>query len=84
MGFGKTKEPLQMGLNIDIIRQEKNLSKAELADKAGITRALLYKILRGGNCETDTLKKICNVLDMKFHIVAGYHERNNPENDNRG
>ena len=71
-------EPLQMGLNIKVIRELKEMSKILLADKAHLSRSKLDVIESGGNCETRSLIKICKVFEMPFHEVAGFHISGKP------
>jgi DNA-binding Xre family transcriptional regulator len=75
-----TGEPLQMGLNIKTIRELRKMPKTVLADKAHLSRSKLDIIESGGNCETNSLVKICRVFEMRFYEVAAFHITGKPIN----
>jgi len=45
---------------------DKNMTKMDLRDAAGISAASIAKLGKGGNITTDVLLKICNALDCKL------------------
>lgn len=48
---------------------DKNMTKTELRDAAGISAASIAKLGKGGNITTDVLLKICNALDCKLEDI---------------
>lgn len=48
---------------------DKELKKGELAEKAGISKYTLNKLKHGENVNTETLAKICVVLDCNFDDI---------------
>jgi len=42
----------------------KGVSINDLAKRSGVSRQTIYKIIKGKPFKTDTLKSICNVLDL--------------------
>ena len=56
-----------MGLNsVKQIREERLLSKAELARKAGISYLTIARIEKGKSCRIDTMRKI--ILALGFDL----------------
>ena len=56
-----------MGLNfVKEIRQERLLSKAELARKAGIPYLTIARIEKGKSCQIDTMRKIILALGLEL------------------
>jgi DNA-binding XRE family transcriptional regulator len=54
-----------LGLNfVKEIREERLISKAELARKAGISWLTIARIEKGESCRTDTMRKIILLLDL--------------------
>jgi transcriptional regulator with XRE-family HTH domain len=56
-----------MGVWGDAIRallHERGLTQMELARLAGINRGTVLHVLRGGHCNTETLAKIANALEV--------------------
>ena len=55
-----------MVFRIREIRESKGVSQLELSEKSGVTRATLWRLESGENCEatTVTLTKIANALDV--------------------
>ena len=48
---------------------DKEMSKMELKDAAGISATTLAKLGRGENVTTDILLKICGVLDCRVEDI---------------
>ena len=48
---------------------DKNMTKMDLRDAAGISAASIAKLGKGGNITTDVLLKICNALDCKLEDI---------------
>jgi DNA-binding XRE family transcriptional regulator len=48
------------------LREERLLSKAELARKAGVSTLTIDRIERGENCRMDTKRKIILALGLKL------------------
>ena len=48
---------------------DKEMSKMELKDAAGISATTLAKLGRGENVTTDILLKICKVLDCRVEDI---------------
>ena len=48
---------------------DKEMTKMELKDAAGISAASIAKLGKGGNITTDVLLKICETLDCKVEDI---------------
>ena len=48
---------------------DKNMTKMELKDAAGISAASIAKLGTGGNITTDVLLKICKTLDCHVEDI---------------
>ena len=48
---------------------DKNMTKMELKDAAGISAASIAKLGKGGNITTDVLLKICKTLDCHVEDI---------------
>ena len=48
---------------------DKNMTKMELKDAAGISRASIAKLGKGANITTDVLLKICEALDCTVEDI---------------
>ena len=48
---------------------DKNMTKMDLKDAAGISAASIAKLGKGGNITTDVLLKICNALDCRLEDI---------------
>lgn len=48
---------------------DKNMTKMELKDAAGISAASIAKLGKGANITTDVLLKICTTLDCKIEDI---------------
>lgn len=49
---------------------EEDMSKAQLAKKAGISPATLTKLKKGSNVTTDVLLRICEALDCDIADIV--------------
>ena len=66
--YEEEKELLEISLKILEARREQNLSQAELADRAHITRQQLSRIENGINFNIKTLLKLCDALDLSIDL----------------
>ena len=58
-----------LGKTIKDKRLSLNMRMDDVANKAGITRATLWSIEKGGgNCSISTLLRILDILDLSFSI----------------
>lgn len=48
---------------------DKNMSKSELRELAGISSSTLSKLSKGGNVNTSSLLKICEAIDVKLEDI---------------
>lgn len=48
---------------------DKNMTKMELKDAAGISAASIAKLGKGGNITTDVLLKICETLNCRIEDI---------------
>ena len=48
---------------------DKNMTKKDLAEKAGLNTYTLTKLNKGGSVQSDTLVKICIALDCTFDDI---------------
>ena len=48
---------------------DKNMTKMELKDAAGISAASIAKLGKGGNITTDVLLRICEVMDCRIEDI---------------
>lgn len=56
---------------INAVKEEKHVSFKWLAEKTGITESTLCRYLNGKSTPTvDTLRTICNALDIDFNAIA--------------
>ena len=51
--------------NVQLLREERLLSKAELARRAGVSALTIDRIERGAECRLDTKRKIILALGLK-------------------
>jgi len=64
--YEEEKELLDISLKILEARREKNLSQAELANRAHITQQQLSRIENGRNFNIKTLLKLCDALNLSL------------------
>ncbi|WP_124098672.1 helix-turn-helix transcriptional regulator [Ruminococcus sp. Marseille-P6503] len=48
---------------------DRDMSKADLRDAAGVSSASIAKLTNGSNITTDVLLKICTALDCKVEDI---------------
>ena len=48
---------------------DKNMTKMELKEAAGVSAASIAKLGKGGNITTDVLLKICETLDCRIEDI---------------
>ena len=48
---------------------DRDMSKRDLAEKAGLSTFTLTKMNKGDSVKSDTLVKICKALDCKFDDI---------------
>lgn len=48
---------------------DKNMSKMDLKEAAGVSAASIAKLGKGGNITTDVLLKICETLNCKLEDI---------------
>lgn len=58
-----SREELEIRNRVKLIREEKMMSKAELARKAGVSVQTIDRIEKGMSCRLDTKRKILLALD---------------------
>ena len=63
---------MNIGKAIQALRKSKDLSQEVLAEKAGITQAALSKIENGTRAGEETLKKICEALEISASLLQIY------------
>ena len=51
--------------NVQVLREERLLSKAELARRAGVSALTIDRVERGEECRLDTKRKIILALGLK-------------------
>jgi DNA-binding XRE family transcriptional regulator len=51
--------------NVQLLREERLLSKAELARRAGVSVLTIDRVERGAECRLDTKRKIILALGLK-------------------
>ena len=51
--------------NVQVLREERLLSKAELARRAGVSVLTIDRVERGQSCRLDTKRKIILALGLK-------------------
>jgi len=74
-------------ISIKTLREQRCLSKAELARKAGVSPLTIGRIERGQSCRSDTLRKIILALgytladkERLFPDVAVFDPKETPAN----
>lgn len=60
---------MNLGKAIKEIRKEKGLSQVELAQSSNITQAALSQIENGKRPGTETIKKICEALNISESLL---------------
>lgn len=52
---------------------DRNMKKKELAEKAGITQYAMKKLNKNESVGTETIGRICGVLDCKADDIMEFH-----------
>jgi transcriptional regulator with XRE-family HTH domain len=60
---------MNLGKTIREFRKDQGLKQDELADKAGISRTSLSQIENGARPGEETLKRLCDVLNVPLSLV---------------
>ena len=68
--FDEEKQLLELAIRIQEFRDKSHMSQAALARKAGITQQQLSKIENGVNCNTSTLLRVLNALNLRLDLHA--------------
>ena len=55
----------RMQNNVQVLREERLMSKAELARRAGVSVLTIDRVEKGSSCRLDTKRKIILALGMK-------------------
>jgi transcriptional regulator with XRE-family HTH domain len=67
-----TQNKMAIGKKIEQLLSEKNMSQAELAEKAEVTRAAISQIIAGKRVPTlPVLRKLARVLSVSIDHLAG-------------
>jgi DNA-binding XRE family transcriptional regulator len=59
------RKPLNPSNNVQVLREERLLSKAELARRAGVSALTIDRVERGEECRLDTKRKIILALGLR-------------------
>ena len=59
------RKPLNAANNVQVLREERLLSKAELARRAGVSALTIDRVERGEECRLDTKRKIILALGLR-------------------
>ena len=59
------RKPLGSTNNVQVLREERLLSKAELARRAGVSALTIDRVERGEECRLDTKRKIILALGLR-------------------
>ena len=60
----------EIGARLQTERLNRNLTAQEIADRAGVSLATIYKVEQGGNHSVRTLVRILRALDLVSRIEA--------------
>jgi DNA-binding XRE family transcriptional regulator len=72
---------LRLGDQLRAIRRSRNLTQKEVAERAGITQPALSRIeLGGGVPDLETLRRLGNAMQVRFHVIVGDEEAEQEEN----
>jgi transcriptional regulator with XRE-family HTH domain len=64
---------IQVGLNIALVRKDKELRQEDVAEKMKVKRQRVGKLESGKNCEVDSYYVAATALGMVFEELAAYH-----------
>ncbi len=59
------RKPSNPSNNVQVLREERLLSKAELARRAGVSALTIDRVERGEECRLDTKRKIILALGLR-------------------
>ena len=59
------RKPSSLSNNVQVLREERLLSKAELARRAGVSALTIDRVERGEECRLDTKRKIILALGLR-------------------
>jgi DNA-binding XRE family transcriptional regulator len=59
------RKPSSPSNNVQVLREERLLSKAELARRAGVSALTIDRVERGEECRLDTKRKIILALGLR-------------------
>lgn len=59
------RKPSNAANNVQVLREERLLSKAELARRAGVSALTIDRVERGEECRLDTKRKIILALGLR-------------------
>ena len=59
------RKPQNLANNVQVLREERLLSKAELARRAGVSALTIDRVERGEECRLDTKRKIILALGLR-------------------
>jgi DNA-binding XRE family transcriptional regulator len=65
MVISMTDDEDKKGNRVQVLREERLLSKAELARRAGVSVLTIDRVERGASCRLDTKRKIILALGLK-------------------
>lgn len=67
--FEFEENKLEFAYQLDNFLMQNGMSKKDLADKVGVSRPYITKVLQGdANLTLESLTKFCNAVDSKFHF----------------
>ena len=79
--YGQAGRDLSLGDQLRAIRRSRNLTQKEVAERAGITQPALSRIeLGGGAPDLETLRRLGNAMQVRFHVIVGDEEAEREEN----
>lgn len=61
----RMRDQRRAGNHVQVLREERLLSKAELARRAGVSVLTIDRVERGSSCRLDTKRKIILALGLK-------------------
>ncbi|MDB5964308.1 MAG: hypothetical protein JWQ72_808 [Polaromonas sp.] len=65
--------------SLDLERQRQGLTATDLIERAGVSRAALYRLIKGGDVQLTTLLAITNALGLDLVAMRGNLARLMPE-----
>jgi len=61
-------EVAHLGPFLKRTREYRGLTLPELAERSGVSKGNLSRIERGGDVQASTLKKLCDVLELRIQL----------------